>query len=300
MLVKIKMNAGKEYKNDNYNNTLISLRGQWVEIDTTHLFKDQYNLKDYDLRVFDTDIEAVKDDERKNRVGCGYCGKQFDSIEELKAHYLEEENKINHCEGCFYYQKYIKDTQRTTEKSINENGEEVEKHTTVYTWGRKCEYKEGCTHNEHRKHKFTIFTPENTYFLKYPNGYAAYFKSLPLTDQWKECGFTYENNIAIMKNYIGSYCFSIHYNKNGIASVHLTNSRKAFTIPSEEFYRIMNSTYNFHYLFKFDDNGNEKENVLKDFPKSILEELFKTLDCLRDECRNKDYKNELILAKSPV
>ena len=280
MLVKIKENA---YKKD-----LIPLRGQWVEVDTKHLFNNQYNLKDYDLRIFDEDIEAVKDDERKNRVGCGYCGKQYNSMEELEAHYLEEEAKINKCENnCWWYQNYIKDTQHSTESHINENGEKVEERKTIYTWGKHCTYKNGCTHNEHRKHKITIFAPENTYFLKYPNGYKAYFKSLPLVERWKECGFDYDpnRNIAFMYAFIGSYALSLHYSENGLEKIRLVNSRKEFIIPAadafENGYCVSVAIYNL------------QKTILKDFPKSTIGELAKVLDCLKDESRRCDYKKEL-------
>lgn len=292
MKVKIKTTAGREYTKDHFNETLVSLRGQWVEIDTGHLFNNQYNLKDYDLRIFDKDIEAVKDDERKNRIGCGYCGKQFNSPEELEAHYLEEEAKENQCTGCWYYRKYIKDTQRTKESSVNENGEEIETNTTIYIWDRKCKYEHGCTHNEHRKHKITVFTPENTYFLKYPNGYAAYFNSLSLADQWKECGFTYENNVAYMGAFVGSYALSLHYNESGLDKIRLINSRKEFIIPAADIFKsgcCMSATI-----------YNLQKTILKDFPKSAAGELSKVLDHIKDECRYTDYKSKLYKINSPV
>lgn len=293
MKVKIKTTAGHTYSSEKYHKTLVSLRGQWVEVDTKHLFNNQYNLKDYNLRIFDADIEAVQDDERKNRVGCGYCGKQFESIEELEAHYLEEESKINHCEGCFWYQSYIKDMKIEKEETANETGERVTKDTTIYTWGKQCKYKEGCTHNEHRKHKITVFTPENTYFLKYPNGYAAYFKSLPIVEQWKERGFDFDENrnIAFMYAFIGSYALSLHYNENGLNTIRLVNSRKEFNIPAADIFEsgccVSVAIYNL------------QKTILKNFPKSAISELAKILDCLKDESKYCDYKKELYKITSP-
>lgn len=47
--------------------------GVWHEVDTSTLFDNQYNL-DCGVRVFDKDVRAIRDDERKGKVLCPYCG----------------------------------------------------------------------------------------------------------------------------------------------------------------------------------------------------------------------------------
>lgn len=47
--------------------------GQWVDVDTEHLFTDQYNIEGY--RLHDTHLQAVKDDARIGKGKCKYCGK---------------------------------------------------------------------------------------------------------------------------------------------------------------------------------------------------------------------------------
>ena len=90
MKIKIKENAQGDLAR-------LGLCGKWVEVDTRYLFNNQYNLKDYNLRVMDQDVSAVQDDERPGKVKCGYCGEMFDDREELETHYLQEEaNAHNH------------------------------------------------------------------------------------------------------------------------------------------------------------------------------------------------------------
>lgn len=47
--------------------------GVWHKVDTSTLFSNQYNL-DCGVRVFDRDVRAIRDDERKGKVRCPYCG----------------------------------------------------------------------------------------------------------------------------------------------------------------------------------------------------------------------------------
>ena len=64
--------SGNERK---YNEKLADLAGQIVEVDTKHLFEDQYNLKDHDVRVFDRDVVEVINDQRKGMQKSHWSGK---------------------------------------------------------------------------------------------------------------------------------------------------------------------------------------------------------------------------------
>ena len=58
--------------------------GKWVEIETEHLFKNQYNTKNY--RIYDTHIDAVRDDARIGKGTCVYCGSLINEGEECNKH----------------------------------------------------------------------------------------------------------------------------------------------------------------------------------------------------------------------
>lgn len=59
-------------------------KGKTFEVDTKHLFKNQYNLLNLPYRIFDTHIQKVTNDKRFNRNYCHYCGKQWDRIKDVK------------------------------------------------------------------------------------------------------------------------------------------------------------------------------------------------------------------------
>jgi len=54
-----------------YRKSLEALAGQWVEVETEHLFADQYNTQH--LRVMGSNVTKVKDDTRLGKMKC-YCG----------------------------------------------------------------------------------------------------------------------------------------------------------------------------------------------------------------------------------
>jgi hypothetical protein len=73
MKIKIKENAYVFGGNDSdFINKLQKLEGKWVDVETKHLFTNQYNTKE--LRVYDSMVSAVKYDARINKGKCKYCG----------------------------------------------------------------------------------------------------------------------------------------------------------------------------------------------------------------------------------
>ena len=58
--------------NHSYRESLKALAGQWVDVETEHLFNDQYNVAH--LRIMGQNVRKVKDDARLGKAKCGYCG----------------------------------------------------------------------------------------------------------------------------------------------------------------------------------------------------------------------------------
>lgn len=108
MQIKIKKNAYVFSNDSKMRDWLIKNEGQWIEVETDYLFANQYNTAEY--RIWDSMVEAVRDDARINKGKCGYCGMILNRGEICRKH-----------KDCLDY--------------------EIE-------W----------------------FTPENTFFLKYPDG----------------------------------------------------------------------------------------------------------------------------------
>lgn len=60
---------------------LQAVQGMWLEVETEHLFLDQYNtspitgITELGLRLFNRDIDAIENDVRERMKRCSWCGK---------------------------------------------------------------------------------------------------------------------------------------------------------------------------------------------------------------------------------
>ena len=237
--------------------------GEWVEIDTTYVFHDQYNTTD-NKRIFDKDISRIVDDVRHGLGRCKYCGAIIRKGEEEK-HFSEMESKP--CSGCFWQRERV--VSRKVERGVQiTSNERTTIKTTVETLENVCSYKEsypeaGCTNREHRRMGIDWFTPENTFVLRYPDG----FSSIPEVDKLKTRGFVLEDHRLNAEYYkkLGSYTLE--------AALSYTDG-KATGIS---YYRIWNSRR--HYNFRYEDGalycdkyafGWRKVKTLEGVPASVM------------------------------
>ena len=242
--------------------------GEWVNIDTSYLFHDQYNTED-GKRIFDKDISRIVNDERPGMGRCKYCGAMVKRGEEYK-HFEEQENKT--CSGCFWYQdRLISSTKHPpeVERTTNENGELVTRKTvtTVSRYEKVCTYKEKygeCTHKECRRMGIDWFTPDNTFFLKYPDG----FSSIPEIDKLEMRGFIFDNRRLNAEYYkkLGSYTLTalLSYENGkatGIRAYKLYNCRRDYTFRFEN-----GELFTDKYAFGF-----RKVKTLEGVPGSVME-----------------------------
>lgn len=81
MQIKIRSDINKLYNgnNDDLNNWLKRSAGKWVNVEIDHLFTDQYNTSKY--RLFDGQVSAVRNDARKDKGKCKWCGKMVNTGE---------------------------------------------------------------------------------------------------------------------------------------------------------------------------------------------------------------------------
>lgn len=151
---------------------------EWVEIDTKVVFDNQYNTNKE--RIFDSQIIRIVDDIRLLNPGfchCGYCGKQFLTLEDYNKHLQEENAKARKtCKGCYWHSVHRESTSETKHlyTVYRPDGSEQQVCNVVtnisYT-DKGCrhipEY-EVCEHEEHSKYKAHTF--EHSYFVKHPYG----------------------------------------------------------------------------------------------------------------------------------
>lgn len=298
MKVLIKKSAGSDYNRDEHNVTLKKLRGLWVDVDTAYLFNDQYNLKDYGLRVYDSDIDAVQDDARRGLVKCGYCGKQFHSMEELTRHYEAEEASAHNCASCPDFIRRCVDIKHDHKEETDRDGNRIVTDITRFIYGSRCRWETGCNKLEHRNHKPFVFTPENTYFLKYPNGYRAYFEALPDLEKWDEMGMEWNQDMKaalIRRADTGTYLAYLSWTPDGWELL-LKNSRRSVIIPADIIAYCLSNCYNVAYCMVYDDSGKEKRDFAKKWdtlPASFKRATGAAIEYVRDQMRS-DYKRDFI------
>ena len=142
MRIKIVSEYKSYISNPEFKKWLEDNAGKWVEVKTDYLFHDQYNVDKY--RIMDNMVSAIEDDARLNKGKCNYCGALVEPGHE-EEHFEDKENKV--CEGCWWFRD---------RKGYKE-----------------CNYdKDSCTNMECRKSGIDWFTPENTFFLRYPDGFS--------------------------------------------------------------------------------------------------------------------------------
>lgn len=304
MLAKLK--TGKFYnhfhvysrENEKRENVLNRHAGEWVEIETEHLFNNQYNitLDGVGIRIFDADITEIKNDARNGACKCAYCGKTFPTLDDYKKH-VDENKRLfetkEHCAKCFWNQSKIIDTQREKTREITENGDEITKETTTYTWRKECthgeKYNAPCSLLECANEKYLqLFTPENTYFLKYPRGYNNYFRELSFDDKMHELHFEKFSENNYKRAFVGSYELHIVFN-NGKTVNHIivNNARRAYVLTADTLKKAVENC-NYCTRWFISENG-----LFKDFPTTYYKQLINACDALLEHYK-KDYINEFI------
>lgn len=85
MKIKIKPNIANKYSTD-YAEKIRQLESKWVDVETEHLFPDQFNttspikgVSAIGLRIYAIDVDEIQNDERIGRSRCIYCGRWTDT-----------------------------------------------------------------------------------------------------------------------------------------------------------------------------------------------------------------------------
>ena len=210
--------------------------GKWVGIDTEALFHDQYITID-GRRIFDKDIARIVADARVGLGKCKYCGATVRRGEEEK-HFAEMEAKP--CGACYWQRERVTDRESRTETQTLD-GERVTVRTTVEKLEKVCSYAEKypeskCSNCEHRRMGIDWFTPENTFFLRYPDGFA----SIPEIDKLEARGFVLDDRLLNAEYFkkLGSYTLTalLSYENGkpqGVTAYRIGNCRRWYVFRYE-------------------------------------------------------------------
>lgn len=158
---------------------LTKLSNTWVDIDTDNIRADSYvtTAAFGNIALTDKDIIKIKDDIRPNFGRCNYCGAVI-TLGTEHEHY--ESRRAKRCNNnilntdCFYCRNALIDSPITTTVTDPDDP-----YVTIVTetkkYKKQCQYEPTdpdvtCTYEECEKHGVTYYTPDNTFFLAYPEG----------------------------------------------------------------------------------------------------------------------------------
>ncbi len=147
---------------------LVLRNGEIKEVDTKHIFNNQYNTTD-GHRVYDSEVQYIIDD---IRLGEFYCSSvKQGTYEEVAKAIAEERAKINKCNECWWFHKrtLVKDG-CSTERTREGNRETViEKRVYDISCSYTPRYQVKCVHDIDETPK--LFREVlDCFFCKYPQG----------------------------------------------------------------------------------------------------------------------------------
>ena len=271
-------------------NTKMHKAGEWAEIDTSSVFNDQYNTVAGE-RIFDKQVARIVDDVRDGLGRCKYCGAIVKRGEEEK-HFEEQESKTctdcGNGKKCFWYMnKYIGQEAGAVEREEheNENGEIIvtERRTVVEKYRKQCTYEDGaaCCNKKHREYGIDWFTPDNTFFLKYPDG----FDSISNIERLKIRGFEVKA--------IGRYFDIRYFKKLGSYTLEAANHADGNGNVLIDYFRVRNCRV--YHNFRVENGeiytdrygfGWRKVKTLEKVPYNIMQAIKNICDNVTGEKEN--------------
>ena len=147
--------------------------GSEVEIDTKYLYDDQYTTLD-GIRIFDKDIQFIKNDKRKDIfIGGGIQGTYAECLQAI----TEQRSKIDKCgdyfgQKCFWLTIKNRVAEQCSKKEYLKDGVLIVEEKTAYSLhcGHKAKYCGKCVYDIDPTPKRFIDVFPDCFFLKYPQG----------------------------------------------------------------------------------------------------------------------------------
>lgn len=210
---------------------LVLKTGEIKEVDTTHIFDNQYNTTD-GVRVMDNEVKYIIDD---IRLGEFYCSSvKQGTYDEVAKAIAEERAKINKCEGCWWFHEHTRIKDECYRNEVKEGKKKIVDEHTVYEIS--CAYvpkHDGkCVHDIDEKP--ILFREKNDcFFCKYPQGIPdmkplrefmiANAKKYGIVPYWGDQELSIDNRFKYKKPF-GSYTFESAHS----SMFELSNARNRF------------------------------------------------------------------------
>lgn len=150
---------------------LVLKTGEVKDVDTTHIFGNQYNTTD-GKRVVDREVQYIIDD---IRLGEFYCSTvKQGSYDEVATAIAEKRAQINKCDGCWWFHNHnlIGDESFRNKEEIKEGNKKIEVITKKRVYEISCAYvpKYGKCVNDIEDTPILFREKNDCFFCKYPQG----------------------------------------------------------------------------------------------------------------------------------
>lgn len=233
---------------------LVLKTGEIKEVDTNHIFDNQYNTTD-GKRVFDKEVKYIIDD---IRLGEFYCSSvKQGTYDEVAKAIAEKRAKIDKCEGCFWFHEHktIKE-ECATERTKEGNRETViEKRVYEISCAHKPRYDGKCVNDIDEK-PILFREKNNCFFCKYPQGIpdmkplkefmVANAEKYGIVPRWAKDELTATNSFQHKKPF-GSYEFESHYSDDCFRLANCRNSFRFYVdLNNRKFIVCHYDTYEVH------------------------------------------------------
>ena len=151
---------------------LVLNTGEVKDVDTSHIFDNQYNTTDGE-RILDTAVHHIIDD---IRLGEFYCSSvKQGTYDEVAQAIADERAKINKCDGCWWFHEHtlLKDQSQRNKQEIKEGNKKIvlleEKKVYEVSCAYIPKYGKACVHDIDEKP--ILFREKNDcFFCEYPQG----------------------------------------------------------------------------------------------------------------------------------
>lgn len=146
---------------------LVLKNGEIKEVDTTHIFDNQYNTTDGE-RIYDTKVKYIIDD---IRLGEFYCSSvKQGTYDEVARAIAEKRAQIDKCEGCFWFHEYTRIEDECYKKEVMDGSKKIIDERAVYkiSCAHKSEY--GRCVNDIDEAPRLFREVNDCFFCKYPQG----------------------------------------------------------------------------------------------------------------------------------
>ena len=266
---------------------LVLKTGEIKEVDTAHIFNNQYNTTDGE-RVYDTAVKYIIDDIRLSEFYCSSV-KQGTYDEVAKA-IAEERAKINKCEGCYWFHehKLIEEESSRNREEVNEGNKKtvhlVEKRVYEISCAYVPKYKDKCVHDIDEMPK--LFREVNDcFFCKYPQGVSdmkplkefmiANADKYDIVPRWSCDKLSIENSFMHDKPF-GSYVFEATYHDDGFRVSNARNkfnfyidlTNKRFILDNGIGYKVVDKLTEHKYEYNFETKQHKSyDTPIKNYDK---------------------------------